>query len=402
MAMRSLGPRFAIALVLTLAGCAPTTPSGTEATHPVERSGAPIASVSPSEAPDGFPTEAFAAISEDPVSDDKAAELQAILDDMGGSAGIAVTVMTAEGTWSGATGKADGVRDITVDDQFSIASGTKAIVAAQVMQMVEAGEVGLDDPVAGYLPPDLGFDTNGATIRQLLSQHSGIPDYADPLLGIGPGDEITVEHLGVHPQRRWTPAQLLKHVPAHRTPAGARFEYTNTNFLLLGLVIGQVTGRPIAEMLRDGVLDVDGVERLIYQPDEVPTEPMAMPFGESTDVLEDGGGFLPFLGYVTAARAGAAMASDAPSLARWWRAFCAGEVVSQTSLAEMTTMHDGYGFGLYEPDPPGTVGHGGEGIGFVSLAGCLPASGAVVVALSNQMIDISPVAGALVNAAIAD
>lgn len=57
-----------------------------------------------------------------------------------------------------------------------------------------------------------------------------------------------------------------------------------------------------------------------------------------------------------------------------------------------------YGLGLYEPDPPGTVGHGGEGIGYVSLAGCLPASGVVVVVLSNEMIDISPVAGSLVNA----
>ena len=65
-------------------------------------------------------------------------------------------------------------------------------------------------------------------------------------------------------------------------------QYTNTNYLLLGLVIEQVRGRPIAEVLRDGVLSIDGVERLIYQPDEVPTEPMAMPFGESTDVSRGG------------------------------------------------------------------------------------------------------------------
>ncbi len=86
--------------------------------------------------------------------------------------------MSAHGTWSGATGKADGVRDVTVDDQFAIASITKSMVAAQVMQLVEAGELGLDDPAADHLPPDLDFDTNGATIRHLLGHRSGIPDYA--------------------------------------------------------------------------------------------------------------------------------------------------------------------------------------------------------------------------------
>ena len=65
-------------------------------------------------------------------------------------------------------------------------------------------------------------------------------------------------------------------------------------------------------------------------------------------------------------------------------------------------MHDGYGLGLYEPDPRGTVGHGGEHEGYVSLAGCLLEHGAVVVVLSNRVVDISPVAGSLVNAAIAE
>ena len=54
--------------------------------------------------------------------------------------------MTPDGTWSGAAGKADGVHDMQPDSQFGIASGTKPIIAAQVMQLVEAGEVSLDAP----------------------------------------------------------------------------------------------------------------------------------------------------------------------------------------------------------------------------------------------------------------
>ena len=68
-------------------------------------------------------------------------------------AGMSATVMTANGTWSGATGSADGVRDVRVDSQFGIASITKSVIATQVMQMVEAGELSLDAP-ALRLPPD--------------------------------------------------------------------------------------------------------------------------------------------------------------------------------------------------------------------------------------------------------
>ena len=294
-----------------------------------------------------FPTEAFAAITEDPVPADLAAELQSILDDLAGEAGVSATVMSAHGTWSGATGKADGVRDVTVNDQFSIASTTKAVIAAQVMQLVEAGELGLDDPVADHLPSDLDFDTNGATIRHLLGHRSGIPDYA---ANGRPADD---RRSRFGSGRR--PSCWRRSPPIGRPPV-RHIEYGNTNYVLLGLVIEEVTGRPIAEVLRDGVLGIDGVERLIYQPDEIPTEPIAMQNGQSTDVLETGGGFLPSLA-LTSDGPAAAMASDSSSLGRWWRALCAGEIVSQASLTEMTTMHDGYGLGLGEWDPPGTVGH---------------------------------------------
>ena len=62
-------------------------------------------------------------------------------------------------------------------------------------------------------------------------------------------------------------------------------------------------------------------------------------------------------------------------------------------------MRDGYGLGLYEPDPPGTVGHGGEHVGYTSLAGCLPNDGIVLVVVANgNAVDLSAVAGPLVEA----
>jgi beta-lactamase class A len=177
-------PRAAAMIaVVALVVLAAVACSSGEAEHPagedqgtvVSGSNATMTSASPSDPAAAFPTAAFADINEYPVSERAAAEFQAILNEMAGRAGMAATVMSPDGTWIGATGKADGVRDVRVDDQFAIASITKSIVAAQVMQMVEAGELDLDDPATDHLPADLDFDTNGATIRQLWATAAASP-----------------------------------------------------------------------------------------------------------------------------------------------------------------------------------------------------------------------------------
>ncbi len=376
-----------VCMSLLLVGCGAASPSAVP-TRPATDS--PPTTPLPTRSAAAFPIEAFAAITEDPVPTDLAAELQSILEGLAGDAGVSATVMSARGTWSGATGKADGARDVTIDDQFSIASVTKAVTAAQVMLLVEAGELDLDDPAADHLPADLDFDMNGATIRHLLGHRSGIPDYADKV------------DFSADPLRFWTPAELLAEIPADRKPAGVESEYGNTNFVLLGLVIEEVTGRPMAEVLRDGALAIDGVERLIYQPDEVPTEPIAIDDGQSTAWFESMGGFLPSFA-LTSDGPAAAMASDSVSLGRWWRALCAGEIVSRASLTEMMPTNDWYGLGIGEDwGIPGAVGHGGSDTGGNAMAGCLPESGVAFAVLANRnpdRVDTRTVARWLVQAA---
>jgi D-alanyl-D-alanine carboxypeptidase len=391
--------RFLVAMFVTgiVAGCGS---SGSAASPgPATTPGATAAaSVQPSVAPATFPTGAFAALSNDPVPADLASKLQATLDDMAGEAGIAATVMTPEGTWTGAAGTADGVDDLEADSQFGIASGTKSVIAAQVMQLVEGGEVSLDARATDYLPADFTFDTNGATIRQLLSMRSGIPDWY--------GDAME-ERMAADRSRAWEPDEILALVPPDRRPVDA-FEYADTNYNLLGLLIEHVRNRPLVDVLRDGVLRVDGTERLIYQPDEAPTDPMAMPRGESRVALEQGGGYLPSISDASSAGPAGALASDSISLARWWRAFCAGEIVSESSLAEMSTLYDGdydYGLGLFNPVGGSTqaVGHLGANFGYKSSAGCLTADPVVFVVLTNQAaIDSQALAAPLVRVALSD
>jgi D-alanyl-D-alanine carboxypeptidase len=378
----------AVAIATLVAAC--SSPGGT----PLPFTGAPSTAAPASAAPTSRPTSAptpaplfqttpFTHVNPDPVSSQAAARLRDALAGMAGSGGMAATVMSADGTWSGAAGKADGVHDLVAESQFGIASVTKSIVAAQVMQLVESGEVDLDVPATTYLPAGFTFDTNGATIRQLLSMRSGIPDWY--------GDAIE-QAMAADRGHSWTTDEVLALVPKVRSAAGAAFSYGDTNYTLLGLVIEHVRKRPLADVLRDGVLDVEGTDRLVYQPDEAPSEPMAMPDGEGPAALEQGVGYLPSLSDASSAGPAGSIASDSISLARWWRAFCGGEVVSQASLTEMSSFYDGadgYGLGLFNVADPWAngIGHAGSNFGYVSWAGCLTDSGMVMTVLANQAVD---------------
>jgi D-alanyl-D-alanine carboxypeptidase len=345
---RMPGQILALMVVLALAGCSSEPPAGPAA--PASPS-AKDAHETPSPAPEPFPVHAFADIDADPVSKERAAELQAVLEEMSddaNGAGMSATVLSPAGSWSGAAGKADASgRRVGVRDQFAMASLTKTIVATQVMQLVEVGVLGLDDPAADHLPADLDFDSNRATIRHLLSHYSGIPDWFD---------DAFKKELATEPGRSWTVTEVLATVDDLRWPAGETFEYADTNYNLLGLIIEQVRGRPLVEVLRDGVLGIDRIPRLIYQPDEAPSEPIAMPYAEPLSALEARGGTLPSLADSTSAGPAGAIATDASSLAHWWEALCSTQLVSPDSLAAMSRdvatgeridrYGDGHGLGL--------------------------------------------------------
>jgi len=395
--MKTHGRISPIVLVVALAGCSATAGS-TESS--VSAPSVAPASASPSSPAEGFPTEAFARLGDKPVSDALAAELQKVLERSADSDGLTATVISPAGTWSGATGLAAGQRAMVPNDQMSIAHITQTLVAAQVMQLVEEGDLNLDDLAADRLPHGLGFDTNGATIADLLSHRSGLPD---TLLGPGQWDSLTTD-----PLHAWTPEEELATVPARRATPGRHWDFVGTNYVLLGLIVEHVTGRSVAEVMRSGVLDGDRYERLIYQPDERPTEPMAMPSGAPASTFKENGGSLPSIARVTAEEAEANMASDAPTLARWFRALCAGQIVSPASLDEMTDFEKRPEFGLgiwdrryeYGPDS-GALGLAGVvENGYRTAALCFQDPGVVVVVLANaEGHDVETTAGALWRAA---
>jgi D-alanyl-D-alanine carboxypeptidase len=160
-------------------------------------------------------------------------------------------------SWEGASGRFvfGEHRPLEPSDAFRTASVTKTFTAAAVLRLSEQGEVALGDPIATYLPHKLvrriaviAHRSYGRlmTIRQLLNHTSGVYDYAtDPSWR----DEVLAD-----PQRTWRPRELVQVAIRGGDPyfsPGRGFHYSDTGYVLLGLIVRRVTGLPLAAAYRE-------------------------------------------------------------------------------------------------------------------------------------------------------
>ena len=118
------------------------------------------------------------------------------------------------------------------------------------------------DPVAEHLPPGFHFDTNGATIDNLVHMESGIPDptFSEKSNAALSGSTAELD----------TRAGTLATVPNYRNKPGDHFVYEDANYMLLGLVIEQTTGMSVASALRSHILADPRLSSMVYQPEEKP------------------------------------------------------------------------------------------------------------------------------------
>jgi len=310
--------------------------------------------------------------------------------DPGGLPGIAATVMTADGQlWSGAAGTADGMHPVEVRSQFGIASFTKTVLAAEIMTLSEKASLRLSDPISEHLPPSFHFDTNGATIGNLLHMESGIPD---PTF-FGPSD------AEADPLHDWTPEEVLATVPAYRSKPGDHYVYEDANYMLLGLVIEATTGTSVAAALRSTVLSDPRFASMVYQPAERPKGPLALPFlgGQvRPNIIEAGGGYLPTKAEASYANGSGCMASDSGALALWGYLLFGGKLISEQSLLAMTDFGNGfYGLGVFNQTKDGAwqgagqaIGNGGwDDGGYSSVLAVLPSEGIVISVMTNTAGD---------------
>lgn len=252
--------------------------------------------------------------------------------------------------------------------RFRIGSITKTFVATVVMQLVDEGRIELDGPIAGQLPDSIpGGDR--ITVRQVLNHTSGLYDYMKE------EGMSTNRWRGDARFASYQPRQLLATALRHEPyfAPGTRFRYSNTNYIVAGLLIEHVTGRPYGTEIADRILTPLGLTATTVPGNEPRLPHPALAAyrtidGESTAVTD----MNPSLDW-----AAGEMVSTTADLEKFFAALLSGELTSPNALAQMrNTVSMGgmgfhYGLGLQRFDPPcgdSVWGHGGELLGYLSYA----------------------------------
>jgi len=254
-------------------------------------------------------------------------------------------------------------------DRFRIASITKSMTAALVLQLADDGLLDLDDTAESWLP---GLLPNGdeITLAQLLGHVSGLPEADD-----GP-------FVGTHGVTGEDVLRTIADEPVE-APPGELLAYRNVNFVALGMVAERATGRPLSRLLRDRLFDPLGMTtaRLAREGHPGPHLVHAYEGGEDVTDLD-----------VYWAQGAGGVTATANDVSRFYRGLFGGAVVPNTRLADMMAARDddilgwnGYGLGLaaIETDCGTALGHGGRLPGISTEAWTIRATGRSVVIFAN-------------------
>lgn len=276
--------------------------------------------------------------------------------------------------------------EVPEDGQVRIGSNTKAFTSVLVLQLVGEGKIGLDTPIDTYvrgLVRGEGIDGRHITVRQLLQHTSGLPDY--------------VKYLDDEP-RSYTPRQLLDRALAHQGEfePGKKWAYSNTNYVLAGMLIEEVTKHSYAEELDRRIIKRIGLRHTYLPAPGDSTIREAHPKGYDRDAAGlplDVTELDPSWGW----SAGQLISTNS-DLDRFYRALLDGDLLSEAQLAQMRTTVPAayfgpgarYGLGLVsKPLSCGGVywGHGGSTTGYETRGGATDGGRAANVAVTTQPTD---------------
>jgi D-alanyl-D-alanine carboxypeptidase len=148
---------------------------------------------------------------------------------------------------------------VPVDGYVRIGSNTKTFTSVVVLQLVGESKVDLDAPIETYLPGLIrgdGIDGHHITVRQLLQHTTGLPNYTNIFVN----GYLPYQHTYFEPRQMLDLALAQK---AHFAP-GTKFEYSNTNYVIAGLLIEKVTGRPLIEEITNRVINKIGLRHTYF------------------------------------------------------------------------------------------------------------------------------------------
>ena len=331
--------------------------------------------------------------------------LQAILDDIvaSGITGITVRVHDEHGDWTGAAGRAELGSDALppVDGHVRIGSNTKTFTAALALRLVEEGRLDLDAPAERYLP-EIGIDPR-ITVRMLLQHTSGVFNFtgefgADGTVDAGIPSTISGKEWADRRFTGYAPEELVRLALSKpgRFEPGTDWSYSNTNYVIVRLIVERITGRSIAEEMERAIFRPLGLRETAQPSHETAiAEPHPHAYyryeedGEEVtiDVSEHDPSWIS---------SGGDMVSTSQDLQTFITSLVTGGLLPAELFAEMCATTPtpipgmAYGLGLFVQDlgEHGTVfTHNGGAAGYAALMYCTPDGGRSLTATINYVDD---------------
>ncbi len=250
--------------------------------------------------------------------------------------GISVCVLyPGAGIWKGASGISHSGNPVRPDMEFGIGSNTKLFTGVLLLKLAEKNIIRLDDSLHQYLPafPNVSPDI---TIRQLLQHRSGLADIIEV--------QGYLDSILTNPLRVFTPAEVMTWTGPPLFSPGTGWSYSNTNYILAGMIAESATGKSYGQLLRDSILNPLQLDSTFLDVYDSVLFPVAHPWQTGTDNFS-----IPRKALNSAAWSAGAMYSTAPEMVHWYQALMHGQVLNAASFSEMTnfSVPGNYGTGLY-------------------------------------------------------
>jgi D-alanyl-D-alanine carboxypeptidase len=270
------------------------------------------------------------------------------------------------------------------DDRYRIASVTKTFVATVLLQLEVEGRLDIDDSVERWLP---GLVPNGSsiTLGELLNHTSGLFSITD--------DDAFTNALIADPGRQWFPRELLSVAFSHPAlfPPGTSWSYSNTNYVVLGLVIEAATGNTLEQELRERIFGPLALGATSFPAGTAIEGRFAHGYiGPHPGLPIPRGTLLDTSSILNPSYAWAAgnMVSNAPDVATFFAALLKGTLLPAAQLAEMKTgsaANEDYGLGLKTTYTAcgKAIGHEGDFPGYRNAVWATPKGRRIAVAMVN-------------------
>ena len=291
--------------------------------------------------------------------------------------------------WTGVSGISHDAVPIKSDMLFAIGSITKNIVATLILQLTEQGALTLDDPISQWLP-SYPHIAPTITIRQLLNHTSGIYMFWE--------NQQIWDDLKKDRTKVWTPEEVLSYIEEPYFPPGDGYSYSNTNYLLLAMIIEKATGANLSTEFREHFWRKLGMENTYLSLEENIPDNQAHVYGDNFN--NDGTNidltFLPRASHESITYGSSGLFMTAENLARWSHALFEGEILQQQSMDEMLHLVEfrpvsnmrAYGLGVQVytrsfSSGKEAIGHGGGNIGTTTYMVFLPEYHVSIVVMVN-------------------